>query len=175
MSQPPGLVMAKTETPGANALVESLLTMLVGLILVGVGAALSWKGYASQSWPSIQGTVMKCEVSFPGGGRGFRGGGTELRTELNISYFFEVDGKPYTGTEFDAGSGSLTGADIQAMTRQHPPESKITIFYDPSNPRSCLLEPGIRISGFAGSFFGLGFLLMGFSLLPVISRVTGMK
>lgn len=152
------------ETSSGEVLAQRLMGLLVGLVMVGIGVVLSWTGFASRSWPSTQGKILEMVI------RSAPGKGATYRYWPEYHYLFEVDGKAYSGNALRAaGQPTMTEAKAYEIIRQHPKDSPVEVFYDPQNPSSCLLEPGIQVTFWIAFLLGGGTLLAGGCLASLVS------
>lgn len=138
-----------------------LLTM-AGLVLLSLHFHDIWIGYRSQSWPSVAGQTVSSEVLY-------LKGATTGSWCCVVEYVYEVDDVKYSGRS--RGTGGLSREEAMTMADiKYVKGSSVNVYYDPSDPKRSVLEPGIRWTGtewggfymiVGGSclFFGLCFLL----------------
>jgi len=70
----------------------------------------------------------------PGGRRSF---------EAEIQAVYEVDGIVYASRRVSLASGRMRSADdAQRVLDRYPAGGSVPVYYNPSNPRESLLEPG---------------------------------
>jgi len=144
----------------------ALLTM-AGLVLLSLWFCHDiWIGYQSQAWPSIVGQTVSSEFFYL---KGTTSGSWCCVAE----YVYEVDNVKYSGRS--RGTGGLSREEARTMADiKYAKLSSVNVYYDPSNPKTSVLEPGIRwrgtewgdyiILGGLCLFWGIGILL--FQLLP---------
>ncbi len=58
-----------------------------------------------------------------------------------IAFEFTIDGATYAGVNYTWTIDPL-GPKDQDVKRDHPPGSTITAYYDPSNPKDCVIQTG---------------------------------
>ena len=110
----------------------------------------SARAVAAARWPTTTGTVASSYVREVHGGRGGTG---YIPT---VTYTYEVRDASYTGhriwfTEFSALRDEAT-----MTVGNFPVGSRVTVFFDSSDPRQSVLWPGL--SWYSGAWFGLGCL-----------------
>jgi hypothetical protein len=71
-----------------------------------------------------------------------------VRTVADVAYVFSVGGKEYHGNRI--AFGETGGSEIDAMLSKYPAGKEVTVFYDPRNPKECVLERGIPSFVFSG-------------------------
>ena len=110
----------------------------------------------SESWPFTEGEVVSSHVK----SRHDSDGDTSYSAA--VRYEYEVNGTTYVSRTISFGRklyfGRASAEDVAAM---YPVGEKVTVYYDPNNPKIATLEPGISV----GSFIVLGlsavFLIVG--------------
>jgi hypothetical protein len=111
-------------------------------VLIGVGIFVFLGGtfreaYASRSWPTVQGQVTHSEMTQ------HRDSDGDMMYGTDITYAYAVNGQQYSGyrvTLMD-GSTSARGA-VQDALNRYPAGGTVTVYYDPDDPASAILEPG---------------------------------
>ena len=124
-------------------------------------------GAASSKWPSVKGTIKKCEP--------IRSSSNEKNRHstvyhARVIYEFTVDGKTFTGDQYSYGEptqGSYSSAD--SAKKQFPQGTGIKVHYDPADPRESVLEAGIIWSK------SLGWLVVGLILVGLTSLVAWVR
>ncbi len=138
--------------------------MIVGFTaLVGLGLAVIMKTWAhirlvwaSQSWVTTEGTV--CHTTIDYGTRVFPSSGKQVFYFANVIYQYVVNDKEYSNDQRCFGNDR--GSESQALkTAAHYPEGmKVSVVYNPQNPKQSVLESGLRLSQCVP--FGFGTILM---------------
>ena len=119
-------------------------------------------GAASSKWPSIEGTVKKCE---PVRSSSMKKNSTAVVYHAKVYYAFSIDGRTYTGNRYSYGEptqGSYSSA--ERARRQFPEGDAIKVYYDPDDPRESVLQAGINWSKSVGWMF-VGTILVGITSL----------
>jgi hypothetical protein len=153
---------------GLSELVARLICAFIGL---GFGIAFAYFAYidyqnsqASQSWPSVEGTITSAEI-VSDGFRRFR-----ERFKAVIAYSYSVDGAPYSSNRIAfQGYGSLM--DEESVVEKYSVGSKHPVFYDPANPSSAVLEKGFTMTSIALPLFAVTFIVAA-AVMIVIYTVT---
>ena len=88
---------------------------------------------ASAAWPAVVGTVTRAEVGETAVGHYF----------ADVAYAYRVGDTEFTGSRIRASDGESNIRDgaVQAIGDLKVGK-QLSVFYNPSNPRKALLEPG---------------------------------
>jgi hypothetical protein len=167
-----------------NKIVLAICLLMVGMVAL-LGLYLFLKGarriqlaVASTKWPKTSGKVISSETT--------RDVSTTRDVDTNkvspsvtfntltkISY--TVDGLGYTTDQLrfgqTLGSGDMSDAEVKRL--RYPPGKEVTVSYDPANPASSVMKPGLHAEAFWLPGAGLAFLipsLLCMFLLPGIFR-----
>lgn len=132
------------------------------LLALGGGLALwglhEW-GLASEAekWPSTQGRIISSEVvPHPSVGR------SDMAA---VVYTYEVDGRVYRSRQISRARRFGTPYETVAKYR---PGKEVTVWYDPADPASAALEPGV----WSGFLLGVGCGLLGLAALVILGLVA---
>ena len=115
----------------------------------------------SLAWPVATGVIMGPAPDDATAGEA--AGGRD-----KVKYRYEVDGRHYMSHRVFIGDGSTPAwADLEAeMTAgQHAPIHRVDVYYDPDDPRVCVLRPGVHSAIFSNLFVGLIIAGIGIALL----------
>jgi hypothetical protein len=82
-----------------------------------------------------------------------------------LRYRFDVEGKTYEGTLLSHSDEAMQQADAEAVVARYPAGSEVTVYFDPSHPKRCVLEPGKEGPGCLIAVFALAELVFGTWLL----------
>ncbi len=121
---------------------DTLFGNILG-IFIGVGAALGMQftimqtASETESWPSVQGTVLESRVEES------RDNDGERMYSAYVRYRYEVNGEPYTSDQINIFQGS-TGSrrPAQNTVNEYRVESPVEVFYNPDAPADALLQVG---------------------------------
>jgi hypothetical protein len=126
--------------------------VLAGLGVAGYGLFVLRQAARSSAWPSTDGQIVKSEVACNDG-----------CYAPQIVYSYAVDGQGFHGSEIGFGN-RISSSDIRHASEhcgKYPAEAKVNVYYDPDDPQTAVLEPGITKKSWLGLAFGLGFALFG--------------
>jgi hypothetical protein len=135
-----------------------------GLWTAYKGALLTVEASQSASWPTADGQIIASQVR-----RAVTQGRHSGRSyEPAIDYTYAVAGTNYTGTMVAPGRtwGSKSS---YAAVKLHPSGAKAVVCYDPANPSTSVLNPGLHAASFGRMLLGLFVTTFGsiFALLIV--------
>lgn len=163
---------------GGGGMRKATSAMIFGAVAVLVGGYFGYKGArqlqyarASNSWPTVQGTVLSSRVEShrKTSGRKHRHRKTVYRADVRYSY--TVDGNPFTSNVVWFGQGESSSRSRAAeIVRYYRPGAKVQVFYKPSDPGVAALRPG----GSRGPLLTLGLGALGL-VAGVVSLVLGYR
>ncbi|MBN8232740.1 DUF3592 domain-containing protein [Corallococcus macrosporus] len=131
-----------------------MMRLFVMLVLMGVGVVLAVAGgknvlraHASQTWPSVRGTVIYSYVE-----KTLRDDDPEYYAHRTadqytyrpvVKYAYSVQGTPYTSDTFAFDRTGTGGPfDAQAVSRQYRRGQPVTVHYEPDDPAVACLQCG---------------------------------
>jgi hypothetical protein len=122
-----------------NVLVAIGVTLLAaGLLALAAAAGDYARARAAADWPSVPGVVSTSEATTTR----LMGRGISLVPWANIAYSYEVGGQTYTSGQItlrppvpDAG-----GKTAASLLSAYPLGAEVTVYYDPSDPATAVLE-----------------------------------
>ena len=143
--------------------------VLTGLIVMALAGALMLyrqgeKAVANQDWRRVQGTVTESQVDQ----RAARSNERQWDYKAIIHYRYEVDGRPYAGTQrrFPEPGYSTTEAPETEIAARYPAGSPVWVYVNPANPAESVLETGRHWTVWAGIGLALAVaLIAGYFLL----------
>lgn len=121
----------------------------------------------AESWPSVQGKVLSCEVKQEKAATNVDGyySSTDVFLPM-ISYAYSVGERQLEGRRIGFGkTGRYSFDKAQADVARYPAGSTPMVRYNPKKPEDCVLEtspPSMAL--FSGAAMGLIFVLFGISL-----------
>ena len=147
---------------------------LVGVPFIWLGRRARARDRVVASWPRADGVVTSSKLTTHQARYREKTGLDYYRTMYTpaVSYTYSVNGKSFEGTgiarAIDGMSRDQTSA--QAIIDRYPAEKRISVFYDPADPKVAYLEHGrsigtIIVLVFGWFWVGLGALLVGLSFL----------
>lgn len=169
------------------------LFLLVGAGLLVAGGLQLAKARSSTSWPTVTGTVLTSTVEAtehkPSAEEQRRererrrspqvrigvGQKDEVRFtyEAVVTYSYSVDGVDHEGDRISIGAAGSGDPELaEAIRGRYPVGGAVPVHYDPSDPASSVLEPGVHGSTYILAIIGVVFLFMG-ALVLLLRRIFG--
>jgi hypothetical protein len=140
--------------------------ILSGALALFVGARNCVRAYESINWPTTRGIVQTSSVEYRSG---TKGGGTY---HAHVLYNYNLNGTAFSRDRVAYGDyGSSNPSHAQEIVNRYPVGKNVTIYYMPSRPEECLLEPGIKLQAWAIPVFGMLFLSIGIAMLVFIPKM----
>ena len=121
-----------------------LFVLTLGTILSIVALPQYLYERKSAQWPTTSGTVTISRVKFLD-----RSGSVWTRRRFegylgDVQYRYRVGATEYLGSRLSFGQAHLACAECwQSAIRPYPVAKTVTVYYDPRNPASAVLEPGL--------------------------------
>lgn len=119
---------------GIAAVLFGLPFFLLGCFffyMIWIQPALLWR--ASKSWPSVQAKVVESRVEVHSGSDG-------STYSPEITYKYAVNGREYENDQYGLSEFSTSGNWARNIVREHPVNSHVTIWYNPSDPGESMLN-----------------------------------
>ena len=120
-----------------------VFALIFALAPIGVFKILSMQR-ETLSWPTVEGTVIVCEIEHKVNEYADHDEQDEYR--IDLVYQYTVDNGTYEGSNVYYWSGTDSDWDHElnsyewSLLRDYPVGSNVTVFYNPDNPeRSCLI------------------------------------
>jgi hypothetical protein len=157
-----------SNSPFQNPFYRALLLIVALLCFVAVPVGLSTElnrlsdARASRSWPTVAGTIRTARVEQVLGRKS-----RETAYFPRVEFSYSVAGQTYQGDRLSAhGSASDVYPKAKVTIDRYPVGSEHRVYYDPANPTSSLLEPGMSRQPAApfvliAVFFGIGLTVLG--------------
>ena len=143
-----------------------VFALIFALAPIGVFKILSMQR-ETLSWPTVEGTVIVCEIEHRVNEHADHDEEDEYR--IDLVYQYTVDNETYEGSNvyYWSGTGSDWDHELDSyewsLLRDYPVGSNVTVFYNPDNPeRSCLIageNPEDRTTDYDSTVTGYMFLL----------------
>jgi hypothetical protein len=150
---------------------DNTLVLIMGscFVLVGVLTAAFFvyrisQGATSSSWPFVMGELESTdlkEVIFDGREAG---GGADLASAwvVNFRYNYSVADRKYGGSRVTYSDGiNKTSRALKSLQKRYQGKSLIQVYYNPKNPKQCVLVPGLSIFNFTPLITSILFILAG--------------
>ena len=152
--------------------------IVLGAILIFFGIVMLKDAYASRKWPTVEGKVQGIRVRSE---RTSRTTSSRKRSYyFEITYTYMVDNQMYTGNRFSLGAGPRASKkfsleeDARAEAhKQYPLRSTVTVYYEPGNPKSAVLESGANWGTYVPLLLGVLFLPAGLFFLWITRKSVG--
>lgn len=154
--------------------INPLGSFVGGPILVIIGIVIFYffggnfrQAHISSSWPTAQGRITHSEMVVDDYGPG---SSRRVWYGLDITYDYMVDEQQYSSshvTAFDVRTNHRTP--IEDTVSRYPVGTIVTVYYDPEQPASSLLEPGIK-----GEVLFTGIVLASFPAVGLLAIVGGL-
>ncbi len=113
----------------ALVLLTGVSLFLDGLLVFGVRKAIR-----SESFETTQGVVTRSETA-----HGHKGA-----VDYEIEYTYAVNGQQYTSKEYHVQPQFLGNGYWYAVRDSNPVGAQVTVYYDPADPHTAYLVPGLR-------------------------------
>ena len=138
-------------------------TMVFLLIFVGVGIGLSFWGWnvlqnarVSESWPTTTGEILSSNIRIDDDDEGTSYFG-------DVTFRYVVADLPYTSDNVSFGQYGGNRSHAEEIVAKYPVGSQVTVYYDPNEVETAVLEPGVTWSSYL--LIGMGVL---FTCIPII-------
>lgn len=154
------------------------IVMSAGLVMALTGAVGAWRGIITQSWPTVEATLITNVLetmpetrTIPMTDR-LRGGIEETveTQKLALSYRYTVDGVPFEGHKLEPWDFGLPGrAKMQAVAALGAGGTH-SVSFDPQDPRRAYLKAGPSATSIMLLTIGAVLLAIGFFIGRVQRR-----
>jgi hypothetical protein len=112
------------------------IIMLIGASLWSMYlVSLILEGIETREWPEVTGAVISS--------KGQRIDHNKERYILEIEYEYAVDGKSYYSKRVSSSNKMLTLSEKDELLGQYKPQSEVSVYYDPANPKDAYLIKGL--------------------------------
>lgn len=138
--------------------------MLVGISTAAFFIYRIYQGISSNHWPFVIGELESKdlkEVIYRG--REAHGGPDAVSTwAVNFSYSYTIADQTYKGSRVTYSDGiNKTMRALRKLQERYQGKSLIQVFYNPANPRQCVLVPGLGVFNFTPLITSALFFLAG--------------
>lgn len=118
------------------------------------------KGYKSRNWPIAEGTVLDSSME----AHQSRDEDGDIRTTYGVTIQFKylVDGQEFQGNRRTFSNVRTSSARrTEKILERYPPGGSVSVYYDPDDPPSSVLEPGVGSVTYVLLIVVIGFLVFG--------------
>jgi hypothetical protein len=142
-------------------------TLFAGIFFV-VGIAASYWGWTilrnariSNGWPATQGEIIASSVRAD-----TDEDGTTYHADVTFSYV--VEDHRYSSETVSFGQyGSSNRKHAEEIVRTYQPGEKVPVYYNPDEPKTAVLEPGVTTSSYMVLGIGLCFAILPAIIVPI--------
>jgi hypothetical protein len=131
---------AEAQTGGqnttSNAVILIAALLVFAAVLGGFGVAKYRVGAASVDWPTVDGRITDSRLDST------RSDNTTTY-HPTVSYTYEVGGTRHQGSRITAISGYTSRGKADAVLARYGVGTAVKVSYDPEDPNSSVLEPGV--------------------------------
>ena len=131
------------------------LPMVVLFVVAVVAKMLEVRRAAG--WSTAVGRIVKSSTAAEH--HRFAGEATTVKTMPAVEYEFSVGGRKVRGNRISIGEDS-GGANTAATLRRYTVGAAVTVYYDPANPKNCVLERGVPEGVGKGLAIIVGFVIV---------------
>ncbi len=149
-------------TPGTA---PSLALEIAGVSLVAIAINAIVPAWRSKRWLPTRGKIMTSRAVASAGPVQW-GRGTTLLWDPGIVYQYTVEGTTYRGTRLNFNGHVPTVIRVQRIVDRYPIGQPVTVWYNPVDPSSAVLEPGPANPLALELCLGLVFIAIGILLNP---------
>ncbi len=113
---------------------------LLMIVVLGLLVPCVWqfqKAYSSKEWPTVLGQISSSEV------RSESAGTVSIRWRYYVNYVYVVDGIRYSGKWSDTAPSREQASEV--IKTEYRQNQNASVYYDPLNPDTSVLEPGVHI------------------------------
>jgi hypothetical protein len=125
-------------------------------------------------WPSAEGKVIASRVQSRRKGPdslGYDSSDTEMTHAPLVEYEYQVAGTTYRSSRYTIGHGT-SEYELESILERHPVGAKVTVYYDPADPQTAVLEREFPKKIWLVAFGCLAFAIGG-PLLAVLGYFYG--
>ncbi|MGB8854985.1 MAG: DUF3592 domain-containing protein [Pirellulales bacterium] len=146
----------RSSGPIAGLVMGALLTSGGWFVAYSIGKPIRDQAAASTGWPTADGRITRSQLA-----RSISEGTTMYSAD--ISYEYDVAGRRFDGdcVWFGDNSSTSDAAPYRRAVEQYAVGTEVKVHYDPDDPITSVLEPGVTWASSMLYFIGLGMLTVG--------------
>ncbi len=123
--------------------------ILVGLWAIVGAMREAWRGFRSGWWPRTTGTIIRSQIKKEGTGE-------YEKISPDIEFQYSLHGSTFQSTVIRKGLPNPLGQDFaEYFTSRYAVGQQVTIAYNPNDPKTAVLEPGLYKHAFGQAARGL--------------------
>jgi Protein of unknown function (DUF3592) len=135
-----GYVLSGTSLGNSDFFYVGLIFLPMAVLFVVAVIAKMLEVKRASGWSTAVGRIVKSGTA--AARHRSAGGATTAKTVPAVEYEFSVGGRKVKGNRIGIG-GDSGGADTEATLRRYTVGAAVTVYYDPANPKNCVLERGV--------------------------------
>ncbi|SEP31512.1 Protein of unknown function [Rhodospirillales bacterium URHD0017] len=135
-----GYVLSGTALGNSEFFYVGLIFLPMAVLLVVAVIAKMLEVRRASGWSTAVGRIVKSSTAAQR--HRSAGDATTVKTVPAVEYEFAVGGRKVRGNRIGIG-GDSGGADTEATVRRYTVGAAVTVYYDPANPKNCVLERGV--------------------------------
>lgn len=136
-----------------------LLVYVVGALLCLAQRRQRAAAEKSKSWPVVDGTITASAVEPLQAKR-------RTTASAVVRYSYRVAGKDYQSSRILGRPNERSPQAMTALIAAYPPGRKVKVHYDPKNPSTAVLGPGLTSGGVSTLFvYAIAMMVLGFMAL----------
>jgi hypothetical protein len=134
--------------------------IIYGLGSIFVGFDKIHQGYKTNHWKTVSGEIKSSKIYDEGVGK------NRIKKPI-VKYIYLVNGTQYQGGNiyFDDENSRSKLSYTNQMVSKYPVGKQALVYYNPAEPQSSVLEPGISEIPWIPLIFGIGFTVTGSGFL----------
>lgn len=150
--------------------VVSVLIASVGMVALSTGFLSVWAAARTRRWPRVPGTVLSSRVELKLGPPPRE---ATLFTPC-VTYRYTVEGTELRGSRiaFEEVESELRSA-AEELTSRYEVGSTVQVSYDPRDPSSSMLQPGVSGAWVLAPTVGISLLMLGATIFATVWRAAG--
>lgn len=141
-----------------------LIFFVVGIGLAYWGWGVLQNARASAGWPAVSGQITSSSVSHSTDSEG-----ADSYTP-SVGYRYVVNDQQYTGSRIKFGETSYNKeSEADAVVARYPAGTTVPIYYNPADPATAVLEPGVTSGSYVFLAVGACFIVLSLVLTPIMA------
>ena len=147
-----------------RAFLGAFLAIGLGMITVGVSSIKTAKD--SETWPSIEGMILKSKITI-------NDGDDSVTYGADVSYQYVINNQTYKGDKVTISEMSTSDRSrARKIVNRYPSGQKVAVFYDPVAPETSVLERGLSGGSWLVPGIGLFFFIIPLSMLIMTEKAS---